>query len=80
MDKSFLDLVYEAWRAVGLVVVPTLVIAAVGGIVALLQGFLGVRDEAFTYAARIAVVVALGAAFAGTVGDAFVRLMAMALQ
>lgn len=80
MNSNLVGIFHDAWRILGLVFVPSLLIAAVGGVFALLQGFLGFRDEGLTYTVRVVVLVALGSLFVRSVGQGFVSLMTTALQ
>lgn len=80
MDNNFVGLFHDAWRVLGLVFLPSLLIAAIGGGFALVQGLLGFRDEGLTYAVRIVVLVALGSLLVRSVGQGFVSLMTTALR
>ena len=80
MGTEFSDLVQQAWRLLLLVSVPALAVPVVGGLFSLVTGWLGVRDEGLAYAARLLVMVGVGALCLPMCARDLVALMTMALK
>lgn len=80
MDIVFNDVLTQSWKIAWYMVVPTLAIPLVSSVVAIVQGFLGIREDSVSYAIRLAVAIAVGLIMFPVISSSVVDLMLTALR
>lgn len=80
MEHEIASLWQQGTRVLIVVLVPTLLIPAVGLLSGLLQGMMGVREEGFQYALRTLALAGVILVFGASFASAFIELMQMALR
>ena len=70
----------QGTKVLVVVLVPTLLIPAVGLLAGLLQGMMGVREDGLQYALRALTLTGIVLVFGASFASAFIELMQMALR
>ncbi len=80
MHQEISSLWQQGTKVLVVVLVPTLLIPAVGLLSGLLQGMMGVREDGLQYALRALALAGVVLVFGASFASAFAELMQMALR
>lgn len=80
MDNAVRDVVMQGWRVMVTLLIPSVAIPLAGGVVSLILGWMGIRDDGMSYAIKVLALIGIGIVIISSLSAALVELMILALR
>jgi type III secretory pathway component EscS len=80
MDNAVRDVVMQGWRVMVALLIPSVAIPLAGGVVSLILGWMGIRDDGMSYAIKVLALIGVGIVIISSLSAALVELMILALR
>jgi hypothetical protein len=80
MDNAMRDVMVQGWRVMVTLLIPSVAIPLAGGVVSLVLGWMGIRDEGVSYAIKVLALIGVGVVVISSLSAALVELMILSLR